>query len=79
MGLFSFLLALAKAYPAFASQVERVASEIRRQRLAATHDQIDAACDAAQAAAPVCPADCPLRALRLHDTRTAGATVPQTP
>jgi hypothetical protein len=79
MGIFSLLLALAKAYPAFASQVEQVATEIRRQRLAATHVQIDAACDAAQAAAPVCPPDCPLRAFRLHGTGTAGATVPKAP
>ena len=79
MGIFSLLLALAKAYPAFASQLERAATEIRRQRLAATHDQIDAAVDAAQAAPWVCPARCPLHALGVHDTGTASATVPKTP
>ena len=75
--MLSLILALASAFPSFARLLEGAATEIRRQRTAAIHDQIDAACDAAQAAAPVCPADCPLRALRLHDTGTAGATLPK--
>jgi hypothetical protein len=75
--MLSLILALASAFPSFARLLEGAVTEIRRQRTAAIHDQIDAACDAAQAAAPVCPADCPLRALRLHDTGTAGATIPK--
>lgn len=79
MDLFSLILVLAKAYPAFARQVERAATELRRLRLAGTHHEIDAACDAAQAAPWECPAACPLRALRLHDTGAPSGTLPKAP
>ena len=77
--MLSLLLAFATAFPSFARLLEGAAAEIKRQRTAATHDQIDAAVDAAQAAPWVCPARCPLHALGVHDTGTASAAVPKTP
>jgi TPP-dependent indolepyruvate ferredoxin oxidoreductase alpha subunit len=76
--LLGLLLTLAKAYPALARQIEQVAEEIRRQRLAATHDAIDTAVTAAQRAPWACPAACPHRddRDRLHDARPASPALP---
>jgi hypothetical protein len=75
--LVSFLVSLAKAVPALASVLEQAGDEIRKARLQATHDAIDAAVDAAQAQPWVCPAACPHAAARgLRDAGPANQTLP---
>jgi hypothetical protein len=74
--LLAALLALAKAFPAFAAMIERAGDELRAARLAQTHDEIDAAVSAAQRAPWVCPPACPHR---LRDAGAAGETVSPTP
>jgi hypothetical protein len=70
------LLALAKAFPAFASLLEQVAAEIRAQRLAATDEAIDRAVAAELARPWVCPARCP-HAGRLREPGSADAALPK--